>query len=137
MERMGFGQSAAADDARLCEVVEINAGGKNAAQFDFVNGIFADNCFNTQFRKQLEMTSAEGTSACYVRLEDGDIVTDGTIKGGRIRLNYTDALGFIPLTVDNDEVLDAYRKKYLPENLGTSTEKITDLIVSAMTEGKN
>ncbi len=37
----------------------------------------------------------------------------------------------------NDDVLDAYRRKYLPENLGTSTEKITDLIVSAMTEGKN
>jgi CDP-ribitol ribitolphosphotransferase len=37
----------------------------------------------------------------------------------------------------DDAVLDAYRRKYLPENLGTSTEKITDLIVSAMTEGKN
>ncbi len=37
----------------------------------------------------------------------------------------------------NDEVLDAYRRKYLPEDLGTSTKKITDLIVSAMIEGKN
>lgn len=37
----------------------------------------------------------------------------------------------------NDDVLDAYRRKYLPEDLGTSTKKITDLMVSAMSEGKN
>lgn len=131
MERMGFGQSAAADDARLCEVVEINAGSENSAQFEYINGVFADNRFNTQFRKQLEMTSAEGTSACYVRLEDGDVMTDGTIKGGRIRLNYTDALGFIPLTVDNDEVLEA---AFFGEELHGGKERTTLVLC---TRGKN
>lgn len=107
MEQVGFGASAAADDARLCEVVEVNAGGDNTAQFDFVNQILSRNRFNTQFRKQLEMTSAEGTSACYVRLADGDLMDDGTIRGGEIRLNYVDALGFIPLTVDDGNVTEA------------------------------
>lgn len=37
----------------------------------------------------------------------------------------------------NDAVLDAYRRKYLPEDLGTSTEKITDLVIKSMIEGKN
>lgn len=37
----------------------------------------------------------------------------------------------------NDEVLAAYRSRYLPEELGTSTAKITDLIVKSMVEGKN
>ena len=37
----------------------------------------------------------------------------------------------------DDDVLTAYRNKYLPAELGTSTEKITDLIVKSMVEGKN
>jgi len=36
----------------------------------------------------------------------------------------------------NMEVLDKYRKKYLPDELGTSTKKITNLIFAAMKEGK-
>lgn len=107
LERMGFGRRVAADDANLCEVVEINAGGNGEAQFEFVNGIFAENRFDTQYRKQLELTSAEGTAACYVWLDDAELYADGSVKGGRIRLNYVDALGFIPLTVVNDEVIEA------------------------------
>lgn len=107
LERMGFGRRVAADDANLCEVVEINASGDSEAQFKFVNGIFAENRFGTQYRKQLELTSAEGTAACYVWLDDAELYADGSVKGGRIRLNYVDALGFIPLTVVNDEVIEA------------------------------
>ena len=36
----------------------------------------------------------------------------------------------------NDAVLAAYRSKYLPGDLGKSTEKITDLILNSMSEGK-
>lgn len=105
--RMGFGRRMAADDANLCEVVEINAGGDNDAQFEAVNDILRDNRFDTQYRKQLELTAAEGTAACYVWLEGADMYDDGTTRGGRIRLEYVDALGFIPLTVENGDVIEA------------------------------
>ena len=60
LARMGFAKRAAADDANLCEVVEINAGSNDEA----VHEILAANRFDTQYREQLELTSAEGTSAC-------------------------------------------------------------------------
>lgn len=107
LERMGFGQRAASDDANLCEVIEINAGGDSTEQFDFVNEVFEDNSFVTQYREQLELVAAEGTAACYVWLDDAELYGDGSVKGGRIRLNYVDALGFIPLTVVNKEVIEA------------------------------
>ena len=107
LERMGFGQRAASDDANLCEVVEINAGGDKQEQFDFVNDIFRANRFSTQYRRQLELVAAEGTAACYVWIADADEYDDGSVKGGNIRLNYTDALGFVPLTVKNGEVTEA------------------------------
>ncbi len=107
MVRMGFGQRAAADDANLCEVVEINAGEENQAQFEFVNDVLRANRFDTQYRQQLEMVAAEGTAACYVWIENADVYDDGSVKGGEIRLNYVDALGFIPLTVKNGEVIEA------------------------------
>ena len=103
LARMGFAKRAAADDANLCEVVEINAGSNDEA----VHEILAANRFDTQYREQLELTSAEGTSACYVRLEDADVMSDGTLSGGRICLNYIGATGFLPLTVRNGEVVEA------------------------------
>lgn len=107
MERMGFGRRAAADDANLCEVIEINAGGDNNAQFDFVNDTLDANRFDTQYRRQLELVAAEGTAACYVWLDNAQLYTDGSIRGGNIRLNYVDALGFVPLTVENGAVTEA------------------------------
>lgn len=107
MERMGFGQRAASDDANLCEVVEINAGEEKQAQFEFINDVLRANRFDTQYRQQLELVAAEGTAACYTWIEDADVYDDGSVKGGEIRLNYVDALGFVPLTVKNGEVLEA------------------------------
>ena len=107
LERMGFGRRAAADDANMCEVIEINAGGDNSGQFDFINEVLNGNNFQSQYRKQLELTSAEGTTACYVWIENATQYSDGSIKGGDIRLNYVEALGFVPLTVVNDEVIEA------------------------------
>lgn len=108
---MGFGKRVCSDDASLCEVVEINAGGENQTQFDAVNDLLKDNRFPSMYRRQLETCAALGTAACYVRLEGADVLVDGngqtTLSGGRVRLNYVDANGFFPLTVENDVVQEA------------------------------
>jgi hypothetical protein len=94
LARMGFAKRAAADDANLCEVVEINTGD---ASTEYVNEILKANQWETQYRKQLELVSAEGTAACYVRVDNADIMSDGTLRGGDIRLNYINANGYLPL----------------------------------------
>ena len=118
---MGFAKRAAADDANLCEVVEINTGEKD----DPILRILQENRFDTQYRRQLEETSAEGTTACYVRFEGGDEMSDGSIRGGRVRLNYVDATHYLPLTVENDEVLEA---AFWGESL-RGTKKTTTLLI--------
>lgn len=108
---MGFGKRVCSDDASLCEVVEINAGGDNTAQFDAVNALLAENQFAAMYRRQLEICAAMGTAACYVRLEGADVLEDGngvqSLSGGRVRLNYVDGTGFYPLTVENGVVQEA------------------------------
>ncbi len=106
LARLGFAKRCCSDDANLCEVIEINAG-KNVQQFEEINNILKANRFDTQYRKQLEKTSADGTVACYIRLENAQIMSDNTIQNGKIRLNYVEAESFIPLTVVNDEVIEA------------------------------
>lgn len=103
--RMNFAKRCCSDDANLCEILEINAG--SGEQNDAVNDILNANEFQTQYRKQLEKTSADGTVACYVRLEDATLLEDGKATGGSIRLNYVEADCFLPLTVVNDIVTEA------------------------------
>ncbi len=105
LNRLNFAKRCCSDDAKLCEVIEIHAGaGEQSVR---VNDILAKNEFSVQYRKQLEQTSAVGTSACYVRLDNADIYSDGSIRNGSIRLNYVEADCFIPLTVVNDIVTEA------------------------------
>lgn len=106
LHRMNFAKRGCSDDANLCEVLEINAG-KNRQQDTAVNDILSANEFNTQYRKQLERTSAAGTVACYVRLDNATILDNGKAEGGTIRLNYVEAGGFLPLTVENDIITEA------------------------------
>lgn len=103
LRRLDFAKRLCQDDANLCEIVEINAGESNT----FVNEILSENNFDTQFRKQLEKLAASGTAAAYIRVEDAVIMSDGTIKSGKVKINYVDADGFVPLTVVNDEVIEA------------------------------
>lgn len=105
LNRLNFAKRCCSDDANLCEVLEINAG--NGTQAEFVNNTLSASEFNTQYRKQLEKTSADGTTACYVRLDNAVLLDDGKAKGGIIKLNYVEAEAFIPLTVENDIVLEA------------------------------
>ena len=120
LNRMNFAKRCCSDDANLCEVLEINAGESQdeenvnedtetvkSEQDEFVNKILRDNEFNTQYRKQLEKTSAVGTTACYVRLDNAALLDNGHAVKGNIRLNYVDADCFIPLTVENDIVTEA------------------------------
>ena len=102
---MNFAKRCCADDANLCEVVEINAG-DSEAQFEGVNDVLQDNRFSIMYRKQLEELAASGTVGCYVRLDEATILEDNRIVGGKIRLNYVDGESIAPITVVNDEVLE-------------------------------
>lgn len=105
LNRLNFAKRCCSDDANLCEVLEINAG--DGGQNEFVHSILNGSEFNTQYRKQLEKTSATGTTACYIRLDNATFFEDGTIKGGDIKLNYVEAEGFIPLTIENEVITEA------------------------------
>ena len=105
LNRLNFAKRCCSDDANLCEVLEINAGA--GGQNNYVNTILAASEFNTQYRKQLEKTSADGTTACYIRLDNATLLDNGKATGGTIKLNYVEAEAFIPLTVENDIVLEA------------------------------
>ena len=105
LRKMNFAKRACSDDANLCEVLEINAG--TGEQNEAVNEVLNAGEFQTQYRKQLEKTSADGTVACYVRLDNAVVYEDGKAAGGQIKLNYVEADCFIPLTVENDIVVEA------------------------------
>lgn len=105
LNRLNFAKRCCSDDANLCEVLEINAGA--GEQAEFVNKTLSDSKFNTQYRKQLEKTAADGTTACYIRLDNATFYDDGTAKNGVIKLNYVEANSFMPLTVENDVVTEA------------------------------
>ena len=105
LNRLNFGKRCCSDDANLCEILEINAG--DGEQADFVNDVLGKSEFNTQYRKQLEKTSADGTTACYIRLDNATFMDNGSVQGGTIKLNYVEADAFMPLTVENDIVTEA------------------------------
>lgn len=105
LSRLNFGKRCCSDDANLCEVLEINAG--DGEQADFVKDVLSDSEFNTQYRKQLEKTSADGTVACYIRLDNATFMDDNSVHGGTIKLNYVEADAFMPLTVENDIITEA------------------------------
>lgn len=105
LHRMNLAKRCCSDDANLCEILEINAGSQE--QYDFVNVTLDASEFQTQYRKQLEKTSADGTTACYVRLDKATIMESGKVQGGEIKLNYVEAEGFVPLTIENDIVTEA------------------------------
>lgn len=102
---LNFAKRCCADDANLCEIVEINAG-KNETKFQGVLDILEDNRFDTMYRKQLETLSACGTVGGYIRLDNATVLSDDTVTGGDIKINYVDADGIVPLTVINDEVIE-------------------------------
>lgn len=109
MNRMNFAKRCCADDANLCEVVSVVPAKSEVAK-EFISRLMQKNRFEVQYRKQLEKTSAIGTTGAYLYLKDAvymktarDVIV---AKGGEIRINYCDGDGIIPLTVENDEVTE-------------------------------
>lgn len=102
---MNFAKRCCADDANLCEVVEINAG-ENETKFKGVLEILENNRFGPMYRKQLESLSASGTVGGYIRLDNATFMSDNTVTGGDIKINYVGADGIIPLTIINDEITE-------------------------------
>lgn len=105
LEKLNFAKRCCADDANLCEIVEINAG-EAENKFDGVQEILDDNRFGVMYRKQLERLAASGTVGAYIRLDNATLLDNGSVTGGDIRINYVNAAGIIPLTVENDEIIE-------------------------------
>lgn len=105
IERMNFAKRGCADDANLCEVIQINIG--NEAQTDAINKVLNDNRFNVMYRQQLERMSATGTVAAYVRIKNATYLSSNEVTGGDIKIEYCYAENYIPLRVENEEVIEA------------------------------
>ena len=105
LSRLGFAKRCCADDANLCEVISISPEKEEAAA-GFINELLADNRFDVMYRKQLEKVTASGTVGAYIRLDNATLMDNGTVTGGDIKINYVDAEGIIPLTVENDDVVE-------------------------------
>ena len=105
LDKLNFAKRCCADDANLCEIVEINAG-ESENKFDGVQEILDDNRFDVMYRKQLERLSASGTVGAYIRLDNATLLDNNSVTGGDIRINYVNAAGIVPLTVENDDVVE-------------------------------
>lgn len=129
MKTVNFGKRCCADDANLCEIVEINAS-KNSEKFEAINDILAANRFDVMYRRQLELMSADGTVGCYVRIDNAEVYGDGTVKNGDIRLNYCDAANIYPITIVNDEIIEC---AFAGDNI-KGTKKETVLVVFTLND---
>lgn len=130
LSSLNFAKRCCADDANLCEVVEINAS-KNETKFKGVLGILEDNRFDVMYRKQLEMLSACGTVGGYIRLDNATMLSDGTVTGGDIKINYVNASGIIPLTIINDDIIEC---GFYGTDL-INGKKITTLVLFTLKDG--
>ncbi len=105
IDRLNFAKRGCADDANLCEVVSINVEGDTLSEE--VNKILNDNRFDVMYRKQLEKMSAAGTVGAYISLDNATYLDNGRAVGGDIRITYCYAENYVPLKVQNDEVIEA------------------------------
>lgn len=121
LNRLNFAKRLCSDEANLCEVIEINAG-KNNNQFEDVKKIFERNRFDTMYRQQLERMTANGTVGAYIRVAGAEEYDDGSLRGGDIKINYVNANGIIPLTVENGEVTEC---AFYGESIKATRKKIT------------
>lgn len=135
LNRMNFAKRCCADDANLCEIVSV-APEKESQSQEFINNLLESNRFDVQYRKQLEKTSATGTTGAYVYLKDAIYLKNKdetiTVKDGKIRINYCDADCIVPLTVENDLVTEC---AFCATNRVKGKEQTT-LVIFTLEEGK-
>ncbi|MCM1159371.1 MAG: phage portal protein [Bacteroidales bacterium] len=105
IDRMNFAKRGCADDANLCELISINT--KDDAMSKEINRILENNRFDVMYRKQLEKMAATGTVGAYIWLDNATYLDNGKAVGGKIRISYCFAENYIPLKVQNDEVIEA------------------------------
>jgi len=109
ISRMNFAKRCCADDANLCEIVSVMPE-KESKSKAFIKQLLDNNRFDVQYRKQLEKTSATGTTGAYVYLKGATYLKETNekikVKDGKIKVNYCDADSIIPLTVENDLVTE-------------------------------
>lgn len=136
VSRMNFAKRCCSDDANLCEIVSVTPD-KDSASVQFIDDLLRNNRFNNQYRKQLEKVSATGTVGAYVTLKDATYTRgqDGTISvsGGTPKIIYTDAACIIPLTVENDVVLEC---AFCATNIHKGVSKTT-LVIFIMDDNGN
>lgn len=105
LQRTNFGKRLCADDANLCEVIEINAQDKPSNQ-KIIDDILEKNNFQVMYRKQLEQNSATGTAGAYIKIENALLYDDGSVKGGEIKINYAYAENIVILTCINNQIIE-------------------------------
>ena len=105
LERTNFTKRLCSDDANLCETVEIIAQ-KSETDNKLILDALKDNNFNVMYRKQLEEMSATGTVGCYLRVKDAKLLSNGTLKGGKLHLNYAEASNIVILKCDNNVITE-------------------------------
>lgn len=105
LQRTNFGKRLCADDANLCEVIEINAQDEPSNQ-KIIDDILEKNNFQVMYRQQLEQNSAVGTVGAYIRVENAVLYDDGSIKGGKIKINYASAENIVILKCVNNQIIE-------------------------------
>lgn len=105
LERLNMGKRLCADDANLCEVIEINAQ-TNTSDNDIVLDVLKSNNFDVMYRKQLEQMSATGTVGAYLRIENADLLENGDIRNGKIVINWVEAKNIVILNCVNNDILE-------------------------------
>lgn len=135
LSRMNFAKRCCADDANLCEIISVVPVENEGAQ-TFIDELLEKNRFDVQYRKQLEKTSATGTTGAYIYLKGAQYLelaeNQNTVKGGTICINYVDADCIIPLTVENELVTEC---AFCSTNRVKGKDKTT-LVIFTMEENR-
>lgn len=109
LHKLNFAKRCCSDDANLCEIISV-VPEKETKSVEFIEDIIRKNRFITQYRKQLEKVSSTGTVGAYITLKNAKYLESEngalSVKGGTIKINYVDADCILPLTVENDVVIE-------------------------------